>query len=136
LHDIGKSQISFDILEKQTALDEREYLIVKSHPILGYEMMCGTPGLQSETMDMILHHHEYVDGSGYPHGLQGSQVSDLNRMITIADVFAALIEPRSYKAPLSPSQALDVLYNMGAKLDKALVRAFAPLTDRVATYAA
>jgi putative nucleotidyltransferase with HDIG domain len=132
LHDIGKSQIPLDILEKPGALDERESLIMRNHPALGFEMLRGTAGLPHDTHDMVLHHHEFLDGSGYPHGLQGSQISDLNRIMTIADVFGALVEPRSYKLPMSGVQALDVLHAMGPKLDAPLVRAFAPAAARLA----
>jgi putative nucleotidyltransferase with HDIG domain len=132
LHDIGKSQISLDILEKPAALDERETLVMRTHPVLGHDMLRGTPGLPDDTLDMVLHHHEYLDGSGYPDGLQGSQISDLNRMMTIADVYGALIEPRSYRPPMEVLQALDVLRAMGPKLDAALVRVFAPMACRLA----
>ncbi len=132
LHDIGKSQISVDILEKPAALDERETLIMRSHPVVGHDMLIGTPGLPDDTLDMVLHHHEYLDGSGYPHGLQASQISDLNRMMTIADVYGALIEPRSYRPLMPATQALDVLRAMGPKLDVALVRVFTPLADNLA----
>jgi len=94
-------------------------------------MILGTPGLPDDTLDMVLHHHEFLDGSGYPHGLQGSQISDLTRMMTIADMFGALIEPRSYKPPVPAMQALDILRDMGPKLDGTLVRVFAPLADRL-----
>jgi putative nucleotidyltransferase with HDIG domain len=131
LHDIGKSQIPLDILDKPGALNDGEQGIMRLHPELGFDMLRGTPGLPDDTLDMILHHHEYLDGSGYPHRLQGSQISDLNRMITIADVYSALIEPRSYKNGMSPSEAFDTLLAMGPKLDTALVRVFAPLTSRL-----
>jgi HD-GYP domain-containing protein (c-di-GMP phosphodiesterase class II) len=81
-------------------------------------------GLQPEMVDMVVHHHEYLDGSGYPHGLKGSEIADLVRIITIADVFGALIERRSYKPALSSQKAYDILLDMGPKLDKDLVREF------------
>ncbi len=86
------------------------------------------PGLSDDILDMVLHHHEYLDGSGYPHGLKGDQISDLSRLITIADVYAALIEQRSYKPALSGAQAFKILQAMGPKLDAALVREFQPLS--------
>jgi hypothetical protein len=82
------------------------------------------PGLHREMLDMVAHHHEYLDGSGYPHGLQASELSDLVRMITIADIFGALIERRVYKAPLSGEAAYGILMDMGPKLDRDLVREF------------
>jgi HD-GYP domain-containing protein (c-di-GMP phosphodiesterase class II) len=75
---------------------------------------------------MVVHHHEYLDGSGYPHGLGASELSDLVRMMTIADVFGALIERRAYKAPSSCEAAYQVLERMGPKLDADLVREFRP----------
>jgi HD-GYP domain-containing protein (c-di-GMP phosphodiesterase class II) len=75
-------------------------------------------------IDMVVHHHEYLDGSGYPHGLKGSEISDLVRILTIADIFGALVERRSYKAPRSAEAAYRVLLDMGSKLDTDLVREF------------
>ena len=72
----------------------------------------------------VLSHHEYLDGSGYPRGLRADEVSDLVRMITICDVYAALIERRSYKAPMAPEQAYGTLAAMTGKLDPDLLRAF------------
>ena len=73
---------------------------------------------------MVVHHHELLDGSGYPHGLQASEISDLVRIMTISDVFGALIEKRSYKPPMSSEAAYQILLDMGPKLDRDLVRAF------------
>ena len=75
-------------------------------------------------VDMVIHHHECLDGSGYPHGLQADEISDFVRILTIADIFGALIERRSYKPPLSAEAAYQILLNMGPKLDKDLVREF------------
>ena len=78
---------------------------------------------------MVVHHHEYLDGSGYPHGLRASEISDLVRMITISDVFGALIERRSYKPPMTGQAAYQILLDMGPKIDQALVRAFRPVAQ-------
>jgi HD-GYP domain-containing protein (c-di-GMP phosphodiesterase class II) len=72
----------------------------------------------------VVHHHELLDGSGYPHGLKGNEISDLVRIMTISDIFGALIERRSYKPPLSSEAAFQILVDMGPKLDMDLVRAF------------
>jgi HD-GYP domain-containing protein (c-di-GMP phosphodiesterase class II) len=97
---------------------------MRQHPLLGFEAIRDVPGLHPEMLDMVAHHHEYLDGSGYPHGLQASELSDLVRMITIADIFGALIERRVYKAPLSGEAAYGILMDMGPKLDRDLVREF------------
>jgi putative nucleotidyltransferase with HDIG domain len=129
LHDIGKARIPLAILEKPGRLDEDEMAVMRKHPQFGFDALATVPGLPAEMFDMVLHHHEYLDGSGYPHGLRAKEISDLVRMITIADVFGALIERRSYKPPLSGSVAYRLLLDMGAKLDKDLVRAFQPIAD-------
>lgn len=128
LHDIGKARIPLGILEKPEALDKEETATMRQHPVLGHELLKDMPGLSSDVLDMVLHHHEYLDGSGYPHGLKSDEISDLSRLITIADVYAALIELRSYKPALSGAQAFKVLQAMGPKLDAALVREFQPLS--------
>jgi putative nucleotidyltransferase with HDIG domain len=124
LHDIGKARIPLTILEKPSRLDEGEMAVMKKHPQFGFDALGTMPGLEPAMLDMVVHHHEYLDGSGYPHGLSANEISDLVRMITIADVFGALIERRSYKPPLSAAAAYQILVDMGPKLDKDLVRAF------------
>ena len=131
LHDIGKAKIPIEILEKPAPLNDEEVGVMRTHAPLGYEALKDSPGLQPEMLDMVLHHHEYLDGSGYPHGLQANEISDLVRTITIADIYGALIERRSYKPPLSGSVAYQILKDMGPKLDKDLVREFRPLAEGV-----
>ena len=124
LHDIGKARIPLAILEKPGPLDSHEMAVMQKHPQYGLDALGTGSGLPAEMLDMVVHHHEYLDGSGYPHGLKGGEISDLVRIITISDVFGALIERRSYKPPLSGEAAYQVLLDMGPKLDKALVREF------------
>ena len=85
--------------------------------------------LSAGMLDIVLHHHEYLDGSGYPHRLQGKEISDFVRIMTISDVFGALIERRSYKPPLPADAAYQILLDMGPKLDRDLVRAFKPVSQ-------
>lgn len=124
LHDLGKAKIPLAILDNPGALDEHEWKIMREHPWLGFEALQATSDLPDTVLDVVIHHHEYLDGSGYPHGLTGSGISDVVRMMTIADVFGALLERRSYKAPMSGEAAYNVLTDMGPKLDAALVREF------------
>ena len=70
------------------------------------------------------HHHEYLDGSGYPDGLTAPQITDLVRSLTISDIYAALIESRPYRAPMTGPAAYKILEGMGGKLEGSLVRAF------------
>jgi putative nucleotidyltransferase with HDIG domain len=130
LHDVGKARIPLSILEKPGPLDEAELGVMRQHPLLGLEALQSSPGVQPEMIDMVVHHHEYLDGSGYPHGLAASNISDLVRTITISDVFGALIERRSYKAPMSGSDAYGIICKMDGKLDRDLVREFRPIAER------
>jgi len=126
LHDIGKARVPVALLEKPSALDGDEVAVMRQHPLLGFEALRGVRGLDPDMLDMVLHHHEYLDGSGYPDGLDADDLSDLVRMMTIADVFGALIERRNYKSPSSCKAAYQVLKNMGPKLDTDMVREFRP----------
>jgi putative nucleotidyltransferase with HDIG domain len=128
LHDVGKAKIPLSILEKPGPLDDGELAIMRKHPLLGYDALQSVNGIHPEMLDMVAHHHEYLDGSGYPHGLQASEISDLVRTMTIADIFGALIERRSSKPPMSGEAAYGILEDMGPKLDTDLVRAFQPLS--------
>jgi putative nucleotidyltransferase with HDIG domain len=128
LHDIGKARIPLSILEKPGPLDADELAVMRQHPLFGYEALRKMQGLQPEMLDMVVHHHEYLDGSGYPHGLQANKLSDLVRTMTIADIFGALIERRSYKPPMSGEAAYKILKDMGPKLDADLVREFQPIS--------
>jgi len=72
----------------------------------------------------VRHHHEYLDGSGYPDGLSAAKIADIVRILTISDVFAALIENRRYRPPMSREDAYEILQSMHGKLEKPLVAAF------------
>ncbi|PZN97867.1 MAG: hypothetical protein DCF30_15550 [Hyphomicrobiales bacterium] len=130
LHDIGKSRIPLEILHKPGALDEAEQAVVRTHPAIGHAMLLAQGGFSPEVLAAVRSHHEYLDGSGYPDGLGDGQIPDLVRMITICDIYAALIERRSYKPPMMPEQAYDILVLMGTKLDSALVRVFEQVVQK------
>ena len=124
LHDVGKAMVPVAILEKPRALDPDEMAIMKKHPEYGLQVLKCGDGLQPEMLDIVVHHHEYLDGSGYPHGLHAREISDLVRITTICDVYSALVEKRAYKPPLSSQKAYEIIREMGPKLDKDLVREF------------
>jgi putative nucleotidyltransferase with HDIG domain len=124
VHDIGKARVPITILEKPTPLTDHEGAVLRKHPELGLEMLKIASGLSPDMLDIVVHHHEYLDGSGYPHGLSGSEISDFVRVATICDVFGALLERRAYKPPIRGDVAYQMLLDMGPKLDKDLVRAF------------
>lgn len=124
LHDIGKARVPLAILHKAGKLTAEELAIMREHPQVGYEMLLRQGAFDREIVEAARSHHEYLDGTGYPQGLKADEISDVVRMITICDIYAALIERRSYKAPLAPLEAYAVLTGMGAKLDDDLLRAF------------
>jgi putative nucleotidyltransferase with HDIG domain len=105
LHDIGKARIPLAILDKPGRLDPGEEDIMRQHPVIGYDLLKDIPGISPETLDAVKHHHEYLDGSGYPDGLTAPQISDLVRLLTISDIFAALIESRPYRAAMPREDA-------------------------------
>jgi putative nucleotidyltransferase with HDIG domain len=133
LHDIGKATIPIHILDNPGRLSPEEFDVIRGHPTAAIEMLAKGEPLDPMVLDAIEHHHEYLDGSGYPHGLSGSEVRDLTRLLTISDIFAALSERRAYKAPMRPDEAFVTLETMGAKLDQALVKAFRPISDMMPT---
>lgn len=124
VHDIGKAAIPPAILNKPGPLSPAELDVMRSHATIGHEMLVRQSGFDLQLLDIVRHHHEYLDGSGYPDGLSGDEVSALSRLVTICDIYAALIERRAYKAPTPPGEALATLVAMGGKLDAGLVRAF------------
>lgn len=124
LHDIGKAKIPLSILDKPTKLTEQERAVIETHPAAGYDALAGSAGVTGETLDAVRHHHEYLDGSGYPDALCATSISDVVRILTISDVFAALIEDRRYKPPMPRPNAYEILCAMRGKLEAPLVAAF------------
>jgi putative nucleotidyltransferase with HDIG domain len=124
LHDVGKARIPLAILDKPGRLDPGEEEIMKRHPIIGYELLKDLPGISPETLDGVRHHHEFLDGSGYPDALTAPEISDLVRLLTISDIFAALIESRPYRPAMSRQDAYKILCAMDGKLERSLVKAF------------
>ena len=124
LHDVGKAHIPYAILNKAGRLTPDETTVMRSHAIIGYNLLAGQPELDPRLLEVVRHHHEYLDGSGYPDGLKGRRIPDFVRLVTICDIYAALIEKRSYKPPVTCQTALSHLVEMGSKLDTGLVQAF------------
>jgi putative nucleotidyltransferase with HDIG domain len=123
-HDIGKAKIPLAVLDKPGRLDPQERALIETHPAAGYEVLKGNAGISPEILDAVRHHHEYLDGSGYPDALCGASISDIVRMLTISDIFAALIEHRHYKPSMPREQAYEIIRNMHGKLEMPLVSAF------------
>ena len=127
VHDIGKAAIPRHILHKTGALCAAEMEIIKRHPADGHALLAGHRGIDPRVLAVVRHHHEYLDGSGYPDRLRAAQIPDFVRLTTVCDIYAALIERRAYKPPIAPIQAHAMLVEMGGKLDQGLVTAFGKL---------
>lgn len=123
-HDIGKASIPLSILDKPGRLDVEERVLVETHPGAGYDALKNNSGITAEVLNAVRHHHEFLDGSGYPDRLLGDSIPDITRILTISDIFAALIEYRSYKPVIAREKAYEILQGMTGKLEMPLVGAF------------
>jgi putative two-component system response regulator len=108
LHDIGKVAVPDEILLKPAALNAKETDIVRQHPVVG-ENICAPLKSLRRILPVIRHHHERMDGSGYPDGLRGQGIPLMARILQIADIYDALITERPYRNALSSEEALDTL---------------------------
>jgi putative nucleotidyltransferase with HDIG domain len=126
MHDLGKARVPVGILDKPSELTPAERAVIQTHPEVGVELLGDPAGMPPDVRDIVLKHHEYLDGTGYPFGIEAADIPDVVRLITIADVFAALIERRAYRPPMSGEDAYDILLKMGSKLDQPIVRAIRP----------
>ncbi|NYE63769.1 HD-GYP domain-containing protein (c-di-GMP phosphodiesterase class II) [Duganella sp. 1224] len=126
LHDIGKIAIPPAILNKPGRLSDEEFLAVKRHPCAGHEMLRAVPDMSPLALDVCLHHHERVDGTGYPDRLSGDALSRAARMGAICDVYDAITSNRPYKAGWSPAVSLRKMaaWSKEGHLDPALFAAF------------
>src|SRR6202166_3378988 len=124
LHDVGKAFIPVAILDKPGALTVEEQSVIRQHPRLGYDALAAEGSFPPEMLDVVLHHHELLDGTGYPNGLRGNQISDIVRLTTIVDIYAALVEDRAYRLAFTHAKAFAIMEQMDGKLDRHLLQAF------------
>jgi putative nucleotidyltransferase with HDIG domain len=125
LHDIGKAAIPVAILDKPTKLSEGELIVMRGHPAHGRAFLEKHHRGENEIIEIVYCHHEMLDGSGYPEGR--TKIPDAVRLVTICDIYSALIEPRPYKKTSTKEQAYATMEEMGGKLDRDLLRAFKPV---------
>ena len=131
LHDLGKRTIDVDIIRKPGRLTDDEFAAIKKHPQNGYLLLRKNGGYSEEVMNAVLMHHEKYDGTGYPLGLKGDQITYLARIITVADVYDALTSNRPYRQPWDVAEAEEFMMG-GANthfdydIIMAFLNAFAP----------
>ncbi len=130
LHDIGKTRIPDEILNKQSKLTDEEFALVRQHPQLGYDILKKQP-LDSHIKKAALMHHERCDGSGYPLGLTQDEIDDYAFIIAIADVYDAMTAARSYREPLCPFQVITEFEKDG--LQKYKPKYILTFLERIAT---
>ena len=127
LHDVGKAFIPVEVLDKPDPLTLEEMELMRQHPRRGFDALTAQGGFPPEMLDVILHHHELLDGTGYPDGLSGKEISDIVRLTTIVDIYAALVEKRAYRLQFTHAKAFAMMEEMGDKLDQHLLHAFRPV---------
>lgn len=106
LHDLGKAVMPMAVLNKPGKLTEAEFTVIKSHPVEGHKMLLGGINVDPMALDVCLHHHEKTDGSGYPKGLKGEEISLFAKMGAVCDVYDAITSNRPYKSGWDPAESL------------------------------
>lgn len=125
LHDIGKIGIPSNILRKNSKLTDEEFLIIKEHPSIGYNIVKDIAFLK-DSAQVLYEHHERIDGKGYPQGLKGDEINVLSKILTVADCYDAMTSSRAYRTkPLNKKVAInELVINGNSQFDKNIVNAF------------
>ncbi|MGB9891375.1 HD-GYP domain-containing protein [Thermodesulfovibrio yellowstonii] len=131
LHDIGKSQIPHEILNKQGKLNDTEYNIIKQHVLVGYEILEKQKEFPTESLPAVLQHHEKLSGRGYPFGLKAEEIKLLGRITAIADCYDALTTKRPYKPALTPYFALSIVVREKGDHDPELLKTFIKMLGKI-----
>lgn len=124
LHDLGKMAVPQMILDKTGRLTEEEFSTIRTHPERGHALIGDNPEIPDVARDVCLHHHEKVDGTGYPFGLAGDEISMAARMGAICDVYDAVTSNRPYKTPWTPCMALGRMGQWQGHFDERLMGVF------------
>jgi len=131
LHDIGKIGIPIAILNKPGPLDEEEFRIIKTHPLIGAELL--TAWGMEDAAQFVVQHHERIDGHGYPFGLSGDEITLEGRILHVADAVVAMTLDRPYRRALSQREAIDeLLRHRGTQFDELVVDVMVALMPRIA----
>lgn len=124
MHDIGKAAVSLDILNKPGALTDQEFSMIKLHPEKGHELLLKASIDDPVTLDVCLHHHEKIDGTGYPKRLKGDQISVFAKMGAVCDVYDAVTSNRPYKVGWEPGMSLQRMAQWKNHFDETVFKAF------------
>jgi HD-GYP domain-containing protein (c-di-GMP phosphodiesterase class II) len=124
LHDVGKALMPLDVLNKPGKLTDAEFDVMRTHPVRGHALLLEGGAASAGAMDVCLHHHERVDGTGYPHKLKGEQISQLARMGAICDVYDAVSSSRPYKSAWDPADSISRMASWAGHFDPTLFAVF------------
>jgi HD-GYP domain-containing protein (c-di-GMP phosphodiesterase class II) len=124
LHDLGKALMPLELLNKPGKLTGEEFAIIKTHPQRGHDLLVDGRGAPEAALEVCLHHHERLDGRGYPHGLPGEQLGLLARMGAVCDVYDAITSNRPYKAGWDPAESIAMMASWRGQFDPDLFQAF------------
>jgi putative nucleotidyltransferase with HDIG domain len=124
LHDIGKMNVPDDILSKEGKLTDSELQLMRNHPALGHAILSNGGDMPDVVLDVCLHHHERLDGKGYPNGLAGDEISLPVRISSICDVYEAITSTRPYKRAWKQSDAIAWMLERQGQFDRPLLREF------------
>ncbi len=124
LHDIGKMAIPNTVLNKPGKLTDSEFATVRGHPEAGSRMLIESKQVSALVLDVCLHHHEKMDGSGYPHRLEGEQISLYARMGAVCDVYDAITSNRPYKQGWDPAESIRKMAGWKGHFDPVVFQAF------------
>ena len=131
LHDAGKVGVPERVLNKPGPLTAAEWRIMRTHPVIGYQLVADIPFLRTAAL-VVRCHHETFDGTGYPEGLRGEEIPPAARAFSVVDAFDAMTTDRPYRPALSVDAAVGELERMaGTQFDPEVVRVFAPLCERL-----
>lgn len=124
LHDVGKMMVPMEVLNKPGSLTEAEFGVMRTHPERGYAILASSGAIPPAALDVCLHHHEKYDGSGYPAGLKGDDISLLSRMGAVCDVYDAITSNRPYKQAWNPAESLARMAQWTGHFDTQVFHAF------------
>lgn len=123
MHDLGKAFMPLEVLNKPGKLTDKEFEIMKKHPLVGAKVI-KEGGAEPEVVDIALHHHEKVNGMGYPHRLKSEEISLLTKMSAVCDVYDAVTSIRPYKEPWGPANSIREMAKWEGHFDKQVFNAF------------
>ncbi|MBN2139848.1 MAG: HD-GYP domain-containing protein [Desulfovibrionaceae bacterium] len=112
LHDIGKTRLPAMVLNKRGPLEPEEFEVIKRHPLDGYLLLSKQKCFPSDILTAVAEHHERHNGTGYPNGISGDSICMFAKILSLCDVYDALTSIRPYKGPVSPYEALRIMYGM------------------------